>query len=101
MSHFARFVKPGSVRLGSSVNSRADVLISAYKNGTKKIVVAINTGANNVTQKISIQDAVLTQVIPYVTTGSKNVEQGAVINVSGNTFSYLLPANSITTFEEQ
>lgn len=101
MSHFARFVKPGSVRLGSSVNSRADVLISAYKNGTKKIVVAINTGANNVTQKISIQDAVMTQVIPYITTGSKNAEQGAVINVSGNTFSYLLPANSITTFEEQ
>jgi len=101
MSHFARFVKPGSVRLGSSVNSRTDVLISAYKNGTKKIVVAINTGANNVMQKISIQDAVLTQVIPYVTTGSKNVEQGAIINVSGNTFSYLLPANSITTFEEQ
>ncbi|MBL7744545.1 MAG: hypothetical protein JNN00_13830 [Chitinophagaceae bacterium] len=101
MSHFARFIKPGSVRLGASANSRPDVLISAYKNGSKKVIVSINTGVNNVNQKITVQDAAITQVVPYTTTNSKNAEQGIMISVSNNSFSYILPANSITTFAEQ
>lgn len=101
MSHFARFIKPGSVRLGASANSRPDVLISAYKNGSKKVIVAINTGVNNVNQKITVQDAAIAQVVPYTTTNSKNAEQGIMISVSNNSFSYILPANSITTFVEQ
>lgn len=48
ISQFARFIKEGAVRLGSTANSRTDVLISAYKNGTKKVVVAINMGATDV-----------------------------------------------------
>ena len=101
MSHFARFIKPGSIRIGNTANSRSDVLISAYKNGTKKIIVVINTGGNTVKQKITIQDATITDVVPYTTTELKNAEQGAKITASGNSFSYTLPSNSITTFVEQ
>ena len=101
MSHFARFIKPGSIRIGNTANSRSDVLISAYKNGTKKIIVVINTGGNTVKQKITIQDATITDVVPYKTTELKNAEQGAKITASGNSFSYTLPSNSITTFVEQ
>jgi glucuronoarabinoxylan endo-1,4-beta-xylanase len=101
ISQFARFIRPGSVRIGASSNSRSDVLISAYKNGAKKIIVAINTGANNVVQKITIQDASISEAVPYTTTSSKNTEQGTRITASGNSFSYTLPPNSITTFVEQ
>ncbi len=101
MSHFARFIKPGAVRLGTGTNSRTDVLISAYKNGTKKVLVLINRGDYNVKQTITFQDASAATVIPYVTTSSKNVEQGSAVTVTGNSFAYTLPAKSVVTFVEQ
>lgn len=101
MSQFARFIKPGSVRIGNTVNSRSDVLISAYKDGNKKVVIAINAGTNTVNQKITMQDASVSQVMPYTTTDNKNVEQGTVITAANNSFSYLLPPYSVTTFVEQ
>lgn len=101
LSHFARFVRPGSVRLGTGANSRPEVLVSAYRSGTKKIIVAINTGSNNVRQTIAVQDAATGTVLPYTTTASKNLEQGAAITAVSNSFTFTLPANSITTFVEQ
>ncbi|QNA44207.1 glycoside hydrolase [Lacibacter sediminis] len=101
VSHFARFIKQGAIRLGTSANTRNDVLISAYRNGTKKVIVAINWGVYNVKQKINFQSAAVTSVIPYVTTSSKNVEQGAALTLENNVLEYTLPAGSIVTFVEQ
>lgn len=100
VSHFARFIKQGAIRLGTSTNTRTDVLISAYRNGTKKVLVAINWGVYNVKQKFTFQNASVASVIPYVTTSAKNVEQGAVITTN-NVFEYTLPPGSIVTFVEQ
>ena len=101
VSHFARFIKQGAIRLGTSTNTRTDVLISAYRNGTKKVLVAINWGVYNVKQKFTFQNASVASVIPYVTTSAKNVEQGAVITTTNNVFEYTLPPGSIVTFVEQ
>ena len=101
ISQFARFIKPGSMRLGTTTNSRSDVLISAYKLGSKKIFVAINIGTSDVKQTISVQDVGVNNLVPYTTTISKNAEQGVSIIVSGGSFTYTLPPNSITTFVEQ
>jgi glucuronoarabinoxylan endo-1,4-beta-xylanase len=101
MSHFARFIKPGSVRLGTSSNTISDVLISAYKNGNKKIIVAINNQPKIVKQKISLQDATINEVIPYTTTSGTNVVEEARVTVVNNRFIYSLPASGITTFVEQ
>ena len=100
ISQFARFIKAGAVRLGTTVSNRSDVLISAYKNGSKKIVVAINSGNQNINQKITIQDATVNEVVPYTTTELRNAEQGAKISATNNSFTYLLPSRSITTFVE-
>lgn len=101
ISQFARFIKEGAIRLGASANSRSDVLISAYKNGTKKIVVAVNTGSVQVNQTIFFKDATAVSVIPYLTSASKNAEQGATITLSNNSFVYAIPPNSVVTFVEQ
>ena len=101
ISQFARFIKEGAVRLGAAANSRPDVLISAYKNGTKKVVVAINTGSGQVNQTIAFKDAAATTVVPYLTTASKNAEQGTTITLSNNSFVYAKPANSVVTVVEQ
>jgi glucuronoarabinoxylan endo-1,4-beta-xylanase len=101
LSQFARFIKPGSVRLGVGVNSRSDVFISAYQHGTKRILVAINTGPGDVNQTISIDTGTLSAMVPYTTTELKNVEQGNPITASGNSIKVLLPHRSITTLVEQ
>lgn len=101
VSHFARFIKQGAIRLGTSVNTRNDVLISAYRNGTKKVIVAINWGVYNVKQKIGFQNAAAVSVVPYLTTSAKNVEQGTALAVVNNVFEYTLPPGSIVTFVEQ
>lgn len=100
-SHFSRFINPGAVRLSTSANSRTDVLVTAYKYGSKKIIVVINTGSYNVKQKFTVQGAATGNILPYTTTATKNVEQGYLISVSGDSFTYTLPASSITTFVEQ
>jgi glucuronoarabinoxylan endo-1,4-beta-xylanase len=101
MSHFARFIKPGAVRIGSNANSRTDVLISAYNSSDKKIIVAINTGGYTVNQKITMQNGTVATVVPYTTSELKNVEQGNAVTAVNNSFSFTLPAYSITTFVEQ
>ncbi len=101
VSHFARFIKQRAIRLGTSANTRNDVLISAYRNGTKKVIVAINWGVYNVKQKISFQNAAAVSVVPYLTTSAKNVEQGTALAVVNNVFEYTLPPGSIVTFVEQ
>jgi glucuronoarabinoxylan endo-1,4-beta-xylanase len=102
MSQFARFIPPGSLRLGTTDNSRQEVLISAYKNTNgKKIIVAINTSSNIARQKITVTDAAISLVRPYVTTVNKNTGQDTDITAISNSFTYLLPPQSITTFVEQ
>ncbi len=101
LSQFARFIRPGSVRLGTSLNSRANVLVSAYTSGLKKVVVAINTGTVDVEQKIAFAQGPLSDVVPYTTTAVKNTEKGVKVAVANNTFIYRLPAGSVTTFVEQ
>ena len=101
VSQFARFIRQGAIRLGATTSSRSEVLISAYKNGIKKVVVAINTGTAAVKQKVFFQGAASTPVVPYFTSSSKNAEQGTAINVTDNSFTYIIPANSIVTFVEQ
>jgi glucuronoarabinoxylan endo-1,4-beta-xylanase len=101
ISQFARFVRPGALRLGTTVNTRNDVLLSVYKNGPKHVLVLINNGNNTVNQKISFQGTTATSFIPYLTTELKNVERGSSIAVTGNSFNYTIPSKSMVTFAEE
>ncbi len=101
ISQFARFIKEGAIRLGASANTRADVFVSAYKNGTKKVVVAINTSNGQVNQTITFNGASAATVVPYLTSASKNAEQGTTISLSANSFVYVIPPYSVVTFVEQ
>jgi glucuronoarabinoxylan endo-1,4-beta-xylanase len=102
ISQFARFLLPGSVRLGTGSNTRGDVLVSAYNTTAgKKIIIVINNENQMVNQKINLGAATVTEMTPYTTTSVKNVEAGTKITISNNTFIYSLPALSVTTFVEQ
>ena len=101
VSQFSRFIRQGYIRLGTTEVTKGGIYISAYKNGNKKIIVAINNRSDNVNQTIKVQDASLGDVIPYTTTTNTNVVQGTKVSPSNNAITFLLPAYSITTFVEQ
>jgi glucuronoarabinoxylan endo-1,4-beta-xylanase len=62
------------------------------------VIVAINAGTTAQNQEFQIDNATLTSLTPYQTTATQNVAAQTPITVTSNTFSYTLPAQSITTF---
>lgn len=101
VSQFARFIRPGSVRITSSANTRNDVLISAYSNGSKRVVVLINWGSNSVKQKVNFQEATVGSFKGYTTTVSGNAVAGSITAPVNNGIEYTLPPSSVTTLAEQ
>jgi glucuronoarabinoxylan endo-1,4-beta-xylanase len=98
MSQFARFVRPGSYRVSPTASPLPNVYVTAYKDGTKVTIVAINMGSNAATMPFVLQGGTATSFTPYVTSSSKNCLQGNNIPVSNNTFIGTLDPSSVTTF---
>ncbi len=98
MSQYARFIRPGYVRVDATSNPRELVFATAYKYGSKVVIVSINEGAASVSQRYILRGGTVNTVTPYVTSVSKNCKQGENIKVSGNDFVADLDPLSITTF---
>ncbi len=94
IGQFAKFIRPGYYRV--DVTGSAD--ISAYTGDDKVVVVAINAGRKNKNQQFTFTDGTVTSVIPYVTSQTDNMAEKSVVSVTNNTFTYSLPAKSVTTF---
>jgi glucuronoarabinoxylan endo-1,4-beta-xylanase len=102
LSQFARFVKPGSVRIGSGIPTRPEVLVSAYRNGSKHIIVAINTAAFNVNQQVEFSGAAITgSFVPYTTSLTVDAQAAPAVSATNNKFTFKLPPTSVVTFVEQ
>lgn len=104
IGHFSKFVQPGYFRYNATDNPSGNVFVSAYggtPNGMQHyVIVAINADTTAVNQPFTIQNGTVTTLTPYETSATTTgglVPQSA-ITVSGNAFTYTLPAQSITTF---
>ncbi len=98
MAQFARFIRPGYVRVDSTLNPAPNVYVSAYQGGGHFVVVAINMGTTDVSQAFLVQNQALATLTPYQTSATATVAQQNPVAVTGGQFSYTLPAQSITTF---
>jgi glucuronoarabinoxylan endo-1,4-beta-xylanase len=99
MAQFARWVRPGFVRVTATYNPNPGVYVSAYQSGARVVIVAVNNGAGSVNQTFSISGgAAPTTLNQYRTSGSENLATLPVISVSNSSFTTSLPAQSITTF---
>lgn len=96
MAHFARYVRPGYTKIACSANPSTGVYTTAYKSGSKIVIVAINTNAAVTYQSFSISGVTVNSFNRYVTTSSSNL-QASNFSVSNNAFGINLPASSITT----
>ncbi len=98
VSQFARFVRPGAVRVNVDKSPQQYVFVTGYISGSKAVLVAINDNEFGVQQYFP---AVLEDVFAFEsfeTSETKNCARGSNYLVSGNTFLATLEAKSITTF---
>jgi glucuronoarabinoxylan endo-1,4-beta-xylanase len=99
MAQFSKYVRPGYQRVNATYNPETNVYVSAYKNGTNSVIVAINMGADAVRQPITVSGGTIpASFTPHITSGSKSLSTETNVAVAGGAFTYPLPAQSITTF---
>ncbi|UED88735.1 RICIN domain-containing protein [Streptomyces profundus] len=99
MAQFARFVRPGYVRIEATANPASNLYVSAYRGGESNVVVvAINKGTSAVNQQFSLANTSASSATYWLTDASRNVAPQGTVNVSNGSFTAALPARSITTF---
>jgi len=98
MAHFARFVRPGYVRIGATANPAANVYVSAYRGGGSTVVVAVNKGTAAVSQSFTMVNGAGSSVASWLTDASRNVTSQGTVGMSNGSFTGALPAQSVTTF---
>lgn len=96
MAHYARYIRPGYVKISCTENPSPGIYATAYKNGSKIVVVAINQNSSDIYQPFTLEGASVSGFTRYQTTGSSNLVSGS-FPVSGSGFGITLPAMSITT----
>ncbi len=102
VAQYARFVRPGYVRSNATYNPNSGVYLTAYKGNGNYVIVAINNGTSAVNQPFTIQNQSIASLAAYQTTGSAlSLQQVSTAYTSNNSFTYNLPAQSITTFVGQ
>ena len=98
MSQFARFVRPGFFRIDATRNPQTGVYITAYKDSSKIIIIALNNSSLSKEQTFTLQGGSVSKFTPYITSVTKNCIQEDDITVSGNSFTVNLDPSTITTF---
>lgn len=84
LSQFARFVRPGAIRVGATAKPEANVFASAYKSadGDSTIVVLVNRDYGNAkTVTVNIKGADVKTVHMYTTSESKNAKYEGELDV--------------------
>ena len=100
LGNFSKFIRPGYVRIDTTLNPTAGVYISAYKLAAtgEFAMVVINTNASITSQRFDLNAMTTTTVTPWLTDASNSLVQQADAPVSGGVFTYNLPASSVVTF---
>ena len=100
LGNYARFVRPGYMRVSSSGTVPSGVLVAAYQNpadGTLA-VVAINTNTSATPLSLYVSGVVPCSITPWVTSATDSLASKPPITVSNARFSATLDAQSVTTF---
>jgi glucuronoarabinoxylan endo-1,4-beta-xylanase len=95
---FAKWIRPGAVRVAADYNPTSGVYVTAYKHNNNLIIVALNTSTSAVNQQFSIANGSVGSVVPHRTSSGENLAQLGTLSLSGNSFTTSLPGQSVTTF---
>jgi glucuronoarabinoxylan endo-1,4-beta-xylanase len=97
---FAKWIRPGKQRIGCTYNPTSNVYVTAYRGGGL-VIVAVNTGWSSVNQTFAVNNVTgVSSLNVHRTSASENMSSKGSVNVTNNTFTYTLPARSVTTFHQ-
>jgi len=97
IAQFAKWIRPGAKRVYVTATPYSNIYVSAYKSGTKTVIVIINTGNTIVKQSFTIQSGAVTGFTPYETSATNNITTLTAVSVTNGNFSVNASAQSITT----
>lgn len=100
MAQYARYVRPGAIKIACPANSVPGVYVTAYKSGTNLVIVMVNQNASTTNQGFNLSGVTVTGFNRYVTTSTANLSSYS-FNVSANSFSINLAPSSVTTLVSQ
>ena len=98
LGQFAKYIRPGYAMVSATNTPSSGVYVSAYKGDGNYVIVAINSNSSATSLPVAITGATVTSFTPYQTTATESMAELSAIGVSGDAFTYSLPAQSITTF---
>jgi len=100
LGNYSKFVRPGYVRIGATEAPSAGVSVSAYYSASagKVVIVAINNNSSTQSQTFNYSDLNVSTVYPWITDSTRNLVQQTSVAVSGGSFTYTLPAQSVVSF---
>lgn len=101
LGQYSKFVRPGYYRIDATHAPQSNVTISCYQNTstTTLVCVAENYSSSSISQTFNLINApTFTTVTPTITSSSQNLATQSPVSVSSNSFTYPLPAQSVTTF---
>ncbi|MDO8545467.1 MAG: hypothetical protein Q7S40_33920 [Opitutaceae bacterium] len=98
IGQFAKWVRPGYLRVDATYTPTSKVYVTAYKGGGNKVIVAVNSGNSAVSQAFSFSGGTVTSLNRHRTSSTENIADLGPITVSNNSFTTSLPAQSVTTF---
>lgn len=96
MGNYSKFMRPGYHII--SINDSNSLAAGSPDGQTFVIVTTGSASAANVTYDLANLGARPYTVTPYQTSSSKNLAALSSFVVSGTSFTYAIPANSVTTF---
>jgi glucuronoarabinoxylan endo-1,4-beta-xylanase len=100
LGNYARFVRPGYMRVSTSGTAPSGVLVSAYQNPADGTVVVVAINSNTAASPLSlyVSGVVPCSITPWVTSASDSLASKSAITVSNARFSTTLDPKSVTTF---
>jgi glucuronoarabinoxylan endo-1,4-beta-xylanase len=101
LGQYGKFVRPGYYRIDATHLPQTGVSVSAYQNtatGTL-VIIATNYTSAAVSQAFTLTNApTFTSVTPTTTSSTMSLSTQTAVALTGNSITYTLPAQSITTF---
>src|SRR5690349_18414414 len=85
MAHFSKWVRPGYSRITATANPQANVYVSAYKSGSRIVIVAINKNTSPVDHVVTIRDVGSATGSSWLTSASANLARSNDFTVSNGT----------------
>ena len=103
LGQWAKFVRPGFVRVEAPDTPQPDVFLNAFtgkdaKEKDEVVIVVVNTGTAQVSQTIAFQGATVDSCTPHQTDAAESLATLPPVQVTQDTFTASLPAQSVTTF---